>query len=512
MDGWDAEELELYEVLRKLGLSDFEAEVSAMSVGDTLGGLGSLAGAGGGVSRGRSAPKSRAQAAFLHERVRAALPAWERLGASKVVLGWIRDGVRLNFKGGRAPAPFDMANYDELTPEQKVFMDAEVERMVAVGAWEDTSDADYVSPMFLVPKKGGGWRLVVDLRWLNEHCEERTCAYESLKAVRRLARQGDFMFSWDVEDGFYHLSVHESERKFFTFRVGDRLMRCACLPMGWRASPYYFTKLMRVMVGYLRAPAVVRERAVLQRLGVKRGAKKAKMRRGRGVVTSGPWRHRTVGLRVLPYVDDFLGFCETEEDAMAARDFVGETMEELAISRKAGKGQWDLPVQRLEHLGMVVDTKQAVFQVTPARCGKLRTLAKDILCRASRDRRLISRKALQSFCGLGNSTSLACPAARFYLRELYTVCASASAHWSGKVRLTAQAWRDLEWWSDFGRSERETRRAIWRSPDTATLHCDASKEGHKGGWGGCTTARRRHAASGARTSWCTTSRCWSSRQ
>ena len=110
LDGWDAEELELYEVLRKLGLSDFEAEVSAMSVGDSLGGLGSPAKAGGGVSRGRSAPKSRAQAAFLHERVRAALSAWERLGASKVVLGWIQDGVRLNFKGGRAPAPFDMAN------------------------------------------------------------------------------------------------------------------------------------------------------------------------------------------------------------------------------------------------------------------------------------------------------------------------------------------------------------------------------------------------------------------
>ena len=170
------------------------------------------------------------------------------MGASKIVLGWIRDGVRLNFKGGRAPAPFQFDNYEVLTPEQKAFMSVEADRLVAMGAWEDATDESYVSPMFLVPKKDGGWRLVVDLRHVNKHCEEFKCAYETLKNLRHLAREEDYMFSWDVADGFYHLSVHESERKYFTFRIGDRLMRCACLPMGWRASPYYFTKFMRVMV------------------------------------------------------------------------------------------------------------------------------------------------------------------------------------------------------------------------------------------------------------------------
>ena len=124
------------------------------------------------------------------------------MGASKAVLGWIRDGVQLNFKGNRAPPPFDFANYEALTPEQKLFMSGEAERMVRVGAWEDATDARFVSPMFLVLKKDGGWRLVLDLRHLNEFCEEFKCSYETLKNVRKLAREGDFMFSWDVEDGF----------------------------------------------------------------------------------------------------------------------------------------------------------------------------------------------------------------------------------------------------------------------------------------------------------------------
>ena len=59
---------------------------------------------------------------------------------------------------------------------------------------------------------------------------------------------------------YYHLSIHPDDRRYFTFRLGSRLLRCACLPMGWSASPYYFTKLMRVPVTYLRSPASVTAR------------------------------------------------------------------------------------------------------------------------------------------------------------------------------------------------------------------------------------------------------------
>ena len=44
-----------------------------------------------------------------------------------------------------------------------------------------------------------------------------------------------------------------------TFAVPDErgmptYYRCAAMPFGWSASPYIFTKVMRVMVRLLRAP------------------------------------------------------------------------------------------------------------------------------------------------------------------------------------------------------------------------------------------------------------------
>jgi hypothetical protein len=188
---------------------------------------------------------------------------------------------------------------------------------------------------------------------------------------------------------------------------------------------------------------------------------------------------------VLPYVDDFLLFARSLEEGHQMRDFVARTLSALGVLRKEGKGEWDVPVQRLEHLGMVIDSSRGVFQVTPSRVKKLRIQAKDLLCRAARDRRLVPKRMLASFCGLGQSVELAVPACRFYLRASYDALGTNPV-WSGsgKVRLSAQALRDLQWWADFDRTKQHAR-AIWRSPDTATLHCDASLErGLKGGWGG----------------------------
>ncbi len=54
---------------------------------------------------------------------------------------------------------------------------------------------------------------------------------------------------------------------------------------------------------------------------------------------------------------------------------------------------------------------------------------------------------------------------------------ATKAAWGAQVRLTRQATRDLEWWLQL--PNRSVQRPIWRTPETATLHCDASDFG----WG-----------------------------
>ena len=66
----------------------------------------------------------------------------------------------------------------------------ELTRLEAAGAIKRVPDrgshVSHVTRMFMVPKEGGKWRLVMDLRHLNSFCVERKCRFETLKVLRSI--------------------------------------------------------------------------------------------------------------------------------------------------------------------------------------------------------------------------------------------------------------------------------------------------------------------------------------
>jgi hypothetical protein len=107
----------------------------------------------------------------MRRRVRRRWRVWERIGASGQVPSWIRHGVRVKFKHGVRPKPFNHGiSMLDLTPAQLEFLNSELPRFGACGAWERAGNSRYVSRMFLVPKPGcNQWRLIIDLRELNRY-------------------------------------------------------------------------------------------------------------------------------------------------------------------------------------------------------------------------------------------------------------------------------------------------------------------------------------------------------
>lgn len=438
-------------------------------------------------------------ATFLRHRLREKLPAWKAAGASPQVLQWVREGARCEWISGPPPAydhGVSLAGSQAMSSQQSIFFESELLRHYSTGAWEDApaDERTHISRVHLVPKKvpAGAppkWRIVQDLRPVNKFCRPMRCKYETLKVLSRLARKGDWMFSWDLKDGYHSVGVHRDSRRYMTFAVAPplgsppgtppRYIRAAAIPFGWNASPYIFTKVMRVMVQQLRSPtaptlAVARLRT--------RGGRAFALR-----LQATPEQHiqspleedrrvRSRGIRCLPYVDDFLAICSTRGEAYAARRRAAEVMDRLGITRHPEKGFWE-PTQRLEHLGLEVDTAQGLFLVPPQKLNKLMGQARDIIMLAARERRLVSARYLAGFIGYAQSVQLACPAARFYLRSLHDALATRSS-WDARVRLDRQQLRDLEWWQAIGKAN--VSRAIWRPPTDRTLHCDASRLA----WGG----------------------------
>ena len=264
------------------------------------------------------------------------------------MLSWIREGARCEWRQG-PPPPYNhgvsLARPDELSAAQSAFLEAEAARCYATGAWEDAppDERTHVCRVHLVPKKvppgaPPKWRVVVDLRPTNAYCADRRCKYETLKALSRLARRGEWAISWDMQDGYHQVGIHRDSRRYMTFALPPapgsppgtppRYIRCAALPFGWNASPLIFTKVMRVMVRMLRSPVAptaprLRRRTLgrayvlrLRRCGRRGASRDAPSTSTHSFSRQGDVNLR--GMRILPYVDDFLALAKT-----ACRRFFG---------------------------------------------------------------------------------------------------------------------------------------------------------------------------------------------
>ncbi len=68
-----------------------------------------------------------------------------------------------------------------------------------------------------VPRaKLGGWRLVIDLKTINAHCQKRSMKMETLRHLRLIAKPEDQWVSFDLKDGFIALAIHPKDREIFT--------------------------------------------------------------------------------------------------------------------------------------------------------------------------------------------------------------------------------------------------------------------------------------------------------
>jgi len=369
----------------------------------------------------------------LCESLAKARQAWVDIGASSVVLDWITYGYRLPFISKMQP--FNYTPWLPETPEQQQAIRDLKTRLFDIGAIQHTTDNTFVSRSRLEAKKSGGFRLVVDLRQVNKHLETQACKYETLDLLPNLIRHDDWMVSFDLKDGYYHLPVHPKHRKFLTTMLDGELVCFAALPFGLSTAPRAFTKLMRPFVRALRSQ----------------------------------------GIRVLPYLDDFLILASSTDEAIVARNGAQDLLQRLGLRRNVNKGQWE-PAQRIEHLGVEIDTQRGLFLIPPRKVATLTGAAASILRYAKTHRGWVSKKKLANVCGMALSLRVALRNARTITRSLYDVMSTVSG-WKGDVQLSQQAIDDLSFLQHLPPDSNGL--AIWRPRPVAELITDASDIG----WG-----------------------------
>ena len=133
------------------------------------------------------------------------------------------------------------------TKEEEEALDREIAELITKEAVEevDFCQARFVSPMFIVPKKGGKWRPVLNLKSLNQYISKVHFKLKDIRSLKDILHQGDFMAKLDLKKAYLSVPMAYQSRRFLKLRWKDRLHQFTCLPFGLSSALFVFTKLLR---------------------------------------------------------------------------------------------------------------------------------------------------------------------------------------------------------------------------------------------------------------------------
>lgn len=111
---------------------------------------------------------------------------------------------------------------------------------------------EFVSPVFLRPKKNGKYRLILNLKKVNEYILPIHFKMDTIQSCINLIERNCHMASLDLTDAYYSVSIHPNSQKYLKFKVGGQLYKYITLPNGLSSAPRIFTKLTKPVYSTLR--------------------------------------------------------------------------------------------------------------------------------------------------------------------------------------------------------------------------------------------------------------------
>ena len=123
----------------------------------------------------------------------------------------------------------------------------EVDELLAKGAIEPSSGgAGFYSSVFVVPKRTGGLRPILNLKHFNRYMHIPSFKMPTLKTVWQLIQQGDYAFSIDLQEYAYlHVPIVKHHRWFLRFVWHNVPYQWRVLPFGLATAPRVFTSLTK---------------------------------------------------------------------------------------------------------------------------------------------------------------------------------------------------------------------------------------------------------------------------
>ncbi|KAJ1109751.1 hypothetical protein NDU88_007110 [Pleurodeles waltl] len=375
----------------------------------------------------------------LHSCRREVIELSPQVGSHNIrLLGYQHCEERLcpTLSGVSAPHP---ARPSYCSEEHLLLLEQEVQVLLSKGAVELVPEQERgqgcYSRYFLIPKKDGRLRPILDLRILNWFLKQEKFKMLTLAQVLLALNDGDWMVSVDLQDAYFHIPILKSHRKYLRFVVGSQHYQFAVLPFGLTSAPQVFTKVMSVVAAELRRK----------------------------------------GIAVFPYLDDWFIKAKSPELVLHHLQSTTQLLFDLGFSVNVPKSHLE-PSQRLLFIGAVLDTTLSRAFPPPQRIQDIQALVPMFQSGTV----ILVLKVLR-LLGLFASCILLVTHARWHMRALqWCLRKQWSQHkgdLEGSVRISGDAAADLKWWIADGNLSQG--RPFSQPPPVTTVITDASTLG----WG-----------------------------
>ena len=334
----------------------------------------------------------------------------------ELILGF-SNGFRIHYQGPRVSTfAKNLKSTVSHEAETRVKINKEVELGRISGPFTTLPISTlHISPIGLVPKKNGTWRLITNLSYplegsINSFIDpnEASVQYSSFDKVVNMISglgKGALLGKMDIKSAFRLIPIHPSDFDLLGFKFKEEFYIDKCLPMGCSISCSIFEKFAT----FIEWVVMVKS------------------------------KEKTLD----HYLDDFLfaGKDGSETCARLMRTF-GEVCEEIGIPIAGEKTEG--PKTVIIFLGLEIDTEQMIVRIPYE---KQLALVSDINLVLLRNTK-VTLKSLQSLTGSLSFYARAIPVARAFIRRMFNAMTGISKPFH-LVRITSGIKEDLEMWLIF---------------------------------------------------------------
>ena len=379
----------------------------------------------------------------LGGRLRQFLPFWRSICNDHRVLSLIK-GAKFEFEDNyvqqeKRPRVLKMSECEQ------EFMNSKIAELLEDGSIREVQALDphgWVSNVFLVPKKDGGYRMILNLKPLNKLIKYRKFKMDHIHQVLDLVTQNCVMTSLDIRSAFNHVAVHRAHQKFMCFEWDNKFYEFQCLAQGATCSPRYFVKITAPLMKYLRAQ----------------------------------------GVTIIIYIDDTILIGSSLSELERNMTLTIDVLEQAGFLINYQKSNLQ-PSTCIEFLGFVIDSVKFQVSLTKKKRDCIHKLVSQILDHPDK---LITIRTLGRIIGKIVATFPCSESAPLHYRILDRFKVKQlrlhKNRWSAKIKISCQCLQELRWWRENVYTN-QLLRSLHEINTTANVFSDACGASFGGHWG-----------------------------